>query len=301
MYKYLFFDLDGTLINSYPRTLNAIKKIIKKHLGIDVPYEELFIDAMVDLGHLFRKYGFPPSIFEELEEVFASDSSLPKLEAFEGVKEVLELAKEKGMICNIYTNRNELTHKFLKDAGIDTYFTSYLLEANKPYSNSLIDFLVENKISPKDCLVIGDRLLDIEGAKGALVDAFAINDYKKEEGALFQGEGPAELMKFLNINKIKNVYVCMRNDFSKNRMNRLFTLLNNKGINSKYLKIKEFSYQEEDSILISDTKEILDKGASLNYITCGINDTSSYNKANIVIKEETTLLTIINKLNSLGE
>ena len=56
MYKYLFFDLDGTLINSYPRTLNAIKKIIKKHLGIDVPYEELFIDAMVDLGHLFRKY-----------------------------------------------------------------------------------------------------------------------------------------------------------------------------------------------------------------------------------------------------
>ena len=95
MYKYLFFDLDGTLINSYPRTLNAIKKIIKKHLGIDVPYEELFIDAMVDLGHLFRKYGFPPSIFEELEEVFASDSSLPKLEAFEGVKEVLELAKEK--------------------------------------------------------------------------------------------------------------------------------------------------------------------------------------------------------------
>ena len=84
-------------------------------------------------------------------------------------------------------------------------------------------------------------------------------------------------------------------------MNRLFTLLQNKGINSKYLKIKEFSYQEEDSILISDTNEILDKGASLNYITCGINDTVSYNKANIVIKEEVELLTIIDKLNSLGE
>lgn len=300
MYKHLFFDLDGTLINSYPRTLNAIKKIIKKHLGIDVSYEELLIDAMVDLGHLFRKYGFPPSIFDELEEVFASDTSLPELEAFEGVKEVLELAKEKGMICNIYTNRNELTYKFLKDAGIDHYFSSYLLEAGKPSSQSLIDFLLENKISPKECLVIGDRLLDIEGANGAGVDAFAINDYKKEEGALFQGEGPHELMKFLNIKKIKNVYVCMRNDFSKNRMNRLFTLLQNRGINSKYLRIKEFCYQEEDSILISDNKEIIDKAASLNYITCGINDTISYNKANVIIKEESELITIIDKLNSIG-
>ncbi|MGN1295581.1 MAG: HAD family hydrolase [Bacilli bacterium] len=301
MYKHLFFDLDGTLINSYPRTLNAIKKIIKKHLGIDVSYEELFIDAMVDLGHLFRKYGFPPSIFDELEEIFASDTSLPELEAFESVNEVLEFVKERGMKCYIYTNRNELTYKFLKDAGIDHYFTSYLLEAGKPSSQSLIDFLLDNKISPKECLVIGDRLLDIEGANGAGVDAFAINDYKKEEGAFFQGENARVLLKFLKIKKINNVYVCMRNDFSKNRMNRLFTLLQNKGINSKYLRIKEFSYQEEDSILISDNREILDKASTLNYITCGINDTFSYNKANIVIKEEKDLLLLIDKLNFLGE
>lgn len=205
MYKHLFFDFDGTLFNGYPRMLNALIKVFKKKRNLDISYAQLFSLAMESFGLLSKKLEMTEDEWALYHVYMDDDKTLPPFEPFDGVKEMLEELRTLNIDCFIYTNRDEKTYYYLEQYGLKKYFKDFIISANKPSIEPLNKMVEKYKLNKKDCLVVGDRELDILSANNAGIDAFSINDYKAERKCAFQGENYKELLKIVKLSKIKGV------------------------------------------------------------------------------------------------
>lgn len=205
MYKNLFFDFDGTIFNGYPHMLNAFIKVFKMKRNIDVPYEDLFLTCMESFKVLGKKYNVTDEEWELYDELCKNDSSLPPFEPFDGAIELLEELNRIGINCFIYTNRSETTYYYLDKYGMRKYFKDYIVNARKPDKTPLEEMINKYNLDKKECLVVGDRELDIDSALNAGIDSFSINDYKAEKKATFQGQSFDELLKIIKLQKINGV------------------------------------------------------------------------------------------------
>jgi phosphoglycolate phosphatase len=178
--KHVFFDLDGTLIDSFP----GIKVAIEKSLNLVYPNQaftfgnEIIGPAIVDI---FRGLVKVPSE-EELKvlvESFRSEYdeiSWKKVELYQGVMEVLEELKQKGITLSIFTNKpKKAREKVLSYLGIDTYFTRTLSkDSSTPIFENKHQMLVHlmqfEQSSLKELLVVGDSYEDEEAANSENID-----------------------------------------------------------------------------------------------------------------------------------
>ena len=133
------------------------------------------------------------------------DDSLPSFEPFEGTKEMLEELHSLNVDCFIYTNRDEKTYYYLEKYGLKKYFKDYIINANKPSAEPLERMIEKYSLDKKDCLVVGDRELDLISSINAGIDSFSINDYKAERKCTFQGNNYKELLKIVKLSRIKGV------------------------------------------------------------------------------------------------
>lgn len=205
MYKNLFFDFDGTLFNGYPRMLSAMQKTFSAKRNLEVSYDSLFKDCMESFKYLGDKYQITKEEWDYYSSLCDNDPSLPEFCPFEGAENLLKELVAKGIKCYIYTNRNEATYDYLKKYNLYDYFEDFILDAHKPDPKPLLDMIEKHHLRKEECLVIGDRTLDIESANNALIDSFAINDYKPELNATYQGEDFNELKKIVFLKPIKGI------------------------------------------------------------------------------------------------
>ena len=133
------------------------------------------------------------------------DDSLPSFEPFEGTKEMLEELHSLNVDCFIYTNRDEKTYYYLEKYGLKKYFKDYIINANKPSAEPLERMIEKYSLDKKDCLVVGDRELDLISSINSGIDSFSINDYKAERKCTFQGNNYKELLKIVKLSRIKGV------------------------------------------------------------------------------------------------
>lgn len=168
---YIFFDLDGTLYRTHLTALPTLYALCEKY-GIKLTKEDEALLLCTTTATLLERVA--PDMPEELKVKFQHELRTLEIEEvrkhgtlFDGVKELLSKLKAAGYflaICGM--GHKEYIYTVVDKCGIRHYFDAILHRIeDKTKGQVLNDFLLTHKISPKDCVMIGDSNTDLTAAK----------------------------------------------------------------------------------------------------------------------------------------
>lgn len=183
-FKYILFDLDGTLIESGKGIMNAVKYALKKY-GIDETNEAVLRSFVgPPLNQQFAKcYGF--SAEKSLEAVlvfreYYETKGILENEMYTGIDKVLQQLKNQGKYLMVATSKPEkFAHNILAQHDLEKYFDfigGSLTDGSRITKIQVLDYVLKtNKIENTDeVLMIGDTKFDILGAKNFDLKSMAI-------------------------------------------------------------------------------------------------------------------------------
>ncbi|NMA18868.1 MAG: HAD-IA family hydrolase [Clostridiaceae bacterium] len=170
----IFFDLDGTLVDTVPLIIASHRHTFNKYLGW-IPDESTLLSTIgVPLEKTFKEYG-KDLAYEMLDEylIWSTPRMSEMVDIFPGVVETLAELKSRGFILGIVTSRRR--------AGVDVLMEKYDLEhyfsvcvsvndpeRPKPYPDPLYLAMRQTCISdPSHVLYVGDSVHDVHCANNA--------------------------------------------------------------------------------------------------------------------------------------
>ena len=212
-YKYLFFDLDGTLTESAPGIMNSARYALSSYGITDV------------LDSTLRKFIGPPLMdsFQELfgfssekareamkkyREYFA-EKGLFENSVYEGIRETLTLLKSQGKHLFVATSKPEIyTNRILEKFDLAHFFEfvgGADIEETRSEKAKVIRYVVDEACLEEErqnglILMIGDRKHDIVGAHKnkipccACLWGYGSQEEFNENGADFVISAPQELL-----------------------------------------------------------------------------------------------------------
>lgn len=196
MYKYLLWDIDGTLLNFEAAERQAMKALFIKH-GLPECTDEMISDyskinkrywQALERGEM-TKDQILVGRFEEYFESIGADTSIAG--AFnadyqvtlgdyvvfeEGAIKVLDAVKDKFRLCAVTNGTKVAQEKKLKTSGLNKYFDAVYISEDigieKPNIGYFSAVFKEERISDlSEVLIIGDSLTsDILGGNNAGID-----------------------------------------------------------------------------------------------------------------------------------
>ena len=169
----LFFDLDGTLIDSAIGITRCVAYALEKS-GEQVPPE-----------HELRRWIGPPlrdsfaPLLKDAEKTEAAvrfyrerfeTDGWAEHTVYEGIENVIETLAKRGHRLAVVTAKNDgHARKIIEHLPFGHHFemiSGASLDGRISYKSQLIEIAMESmQVAPKDCVMIGDRHMDIEGAK----------------------------------------------------------------------------------------------------------------------------------------
>lgn len=211
-YRYIFFDLDGTITQSeFGITASAAYALSK--FGIEEKDKSMLLKFIgPPLYYSFEKfYGICGSKADEaikfFREYYEADA-YKDAPVFEGIPEVLESLFKDGKTLLVVTSKpGHVAKRVIEYTGLTDYFYEIVgpgSEMTDPSKADLIRRAVEiTGADQSEVLMIGDRNYDIEGANDAGVDsAGAIYGYGTRTelelaGATYLVETPMDILKII--------------------------------------------------------------------------------------------------------
>ena len=214
MIKNVYFDLDGTLVDSAPSIITGLKITLEKY-GYDIP----------DYATLRKCVGPPftfsfPNYLGIKQEDFAGavatyrnyydkENGCMNADVFEGVEGLLDALVKRGYCLFVCTSKPEPTaKKLLGGLGIDKYFTKICgatMDAKIDTKEQVINLCF--KRAPwhlkEETLLIGDTMFDADGAKAAGIDCIGISwgfgstEEMLEHGAVDVFDFPGEVLDYI--------------------------------------------------------------------------------------------------------
>jgi HAD superfamily hydrolase (TIGR01549 family) len=184
MIKYLIWDFDGTLYDTYPGISDIFKKTFES-LGIEAEKDEIMPLLHKSFAHVYdfysKRHGMPPETirqrFIEFKDTMRVEDTLP----FKGAEEILSLVIERGGANFIYTNRDSSIYPFLEHRGYGKYFKEVITSDDglgvKPSPDSINHIIEKYGLDRGEVLMVGDRVLDIESAVNAGVKSCYFNTH----------------------------------------------------------------------------------------------------------------------------
>ena len=174
MYRYILFDLDGTLTDSREGIFNSVRYSLEK-LGYEVPpYETLLRFVGPPLQDSFERYcGMTAAEAWHAVEVFRERYEVvgwAENKAADGVVEMMRSLKEHGCALAIASSKPErsvipIAEKF----GFMPYLTAACgsdgkNEAKADVIRAALQRLGVDKAEMAQTVMVGDRKFDVEGA-----------------------------------------------------------------------------------------------------------------------------------------
>lgn len=185
MYKYILFDLDGTLTDSKEGIFNCLRYAFEK-MGEPVPGEDVLTNFIgPPMQQSFMEYcGFSKEralraieLFRERYEPIGKNENA----AAPGLPELCERLKERGYILALASSKPE---KMCREICLRFGYTPYLsaLAGSPPYGDStkadvIRDTLGRLGLTEQDLpqiLMVGDRKFDVLGAKECGIDCVGV-------------------------------------------------------------------------------------------------------------------------------
>lgn len=175
MIKHYLFDLDGTLTDPFEGITNSVVHALKRYsIGVS-DKSELRVFIGPPLVESFMKYyGFTEDEAKNAVEVYREHFGIKGLfenELYEGIPQMLEALKARGKTIIMATSKPQVyARRIAEHFDIAKYF-DYMagseLNGVRVAKTEVIEYaLNELGITDREnCIMIGDRLHDINGAK----------------------------------------------------------------------------------------------------------------------------------------
>ncbi|MBR6523183.1 MAG: HAD-IA family hydrolase [Clostridia bacterium] len=177
MYKYILFDLDGTLTDPKEGITGCVRYALP-FVGIDPPPADELLDfigpPLVD--SFIRRFGMTKENAElALKKYRERFSTVGMFEnrVYDGVPQMLEALKNAGCTLAVASLKPLVfVEKILERFSLSNYFSVVAgsdLEGKKHTKKQIIDDVLSSlsPIPKSDIVMVGDRHQDIEGAKQA--------------------------------------------------------------------------------------------------------------------------------------
>lgn len=210
MYRYIMYDLDGTLAETAPGVLGSVKYSLKE-LGLEpLPENEMVKFMGPPLFYSYTNFlGMDEETAHRAIDIYRKHYEreghlLSPL--FEGMKESLVALKERGKTLFVVTSKPiNMARKIIHNNGLDSFFTDIigpLPEEKTIEKDEMIRRAFKrNRItSGRQALMVGDRLFDIRAAKNNKVDCAAVlfgygslEEFERE-GADYILEKPGDIL-----------------------------------------------------------------------------------------------------------
>lgn len=216
MFKYILFDLDGTLTDAAEGITNSVKYALKK-FGIE---EKDNIKLRKFLGPplltSFKEiYGFTPEQAQKAVEYYReyfTPHGIFENEVYDGIPELLEYLKSQGKILIVATSKPEpFAKKIAKHFDLAKYFDLIAgsnLDNTRCKKAQVIEYAFETLgiKDRKQAIMVGDREHDIIGAHQAGIKSigvlygYAFKGELEKAGADFIAAAPEDIKRIINSN-----------------------------------------------------------------------------------------------------
>jgi len=164
----MLFDLDGTLAETLPVCLSALRRAFRKYFGCDWSDQEL-LSCFGPTEEGVIKRLVPDQARECLETYYNEYRKAHKIcrEPFSGIQTALDLLRRNDVRMGIVTAKGRTTAEIsLQYLHLDSYFEKiecgFEDKSNKPASIQKI--LNDWKIPPQHIAYLGDRVSDIKSS-----------------------------------------------------------------------------------------------------------------------------------------
>lgn len=214
MYKYILFDLDGTIIDPFEGVSKSIIYSLES-FGIKVEDpRELVSFIGPPLFDQFRVYcGFDDRQAEMAVKKYRERYSTigwKECTLVPGTKELLRDLRSAGKVLAVATSKPEcFAVPILEHFGVDRYFDfiggAELEHGGRNNKDAVIEYVLERLgvCDRSEAVIVGDRMHDIDGAKKTgirsvgVLSGYGSKEELKEHKADHIAENMIDVMKFL--------------------------------------------------------------------------------------------------------
>ncbi len=209
----IFFDFDGTIVDSAPGIKESVRYALS-HFGIDETREEmlnLFIGP--PLFDAFSKYynmnkEDADKAVEKYRENYKGNNALEHFLVYEGVENMLKKLKSEGFtLCIASAKPTPYIKRMLDSVDLSKYFyfiNGASFDETKRTKTAVIEETIEINNFPKErILMVGDRENDVTGAKNCGIDILGVlYGYGDKEELIDAGcknlaKTPEDVVKFI--------------------------------------------------------------------------------------------------------
>lgn len=189
MLEAVFFDLDGTLVDTAPDFYTVLNRVLEVHGRPTVSYQAVRANvsngarALTELG-----FGLAPGDagfeerLDELLDAYAGHLAVDT-RLFDGMAETLQWLEQHGLPWGIVTNKPErFTGPVLRGLGLIDRVGPVIcpdqVRERKPDPEGLLLAAQQVGVAPIHCLYVGDHLRDIQaGLNAKMITATAAFGY----------------------------------------------------------------------------------------------------------------------------
>ena len=214
MYKYILFDLDGTITDPFEGISKCIVYALES-FGIKVEDTGGLVSFIgPPLFDQFKVYcGFDDEQAERAVKKYRERYSTigwKECTLVEGTEELLRELKAQGKVLAVATSKPEcFAVPILEHFGIDRYFDfiggAELDHGGRNSKDAVIEYVLGKLgvVDRSEAVIIGDRFHDIDGAKKTgigsvgVLSGYGSREELEEHGADHIGENMRDVIKFL--------------------------------------------------------------------------------------------------------
>ncbi len=172
-YRHFIWDFDGTLYDTYQSIISAAGLALDD-MGIPYPDQgDLIRMAKSTLRGAFVQLAGKDRVEDLLARYFihAGEKGITDFAPYPGGQEALEMVVDAGGANYLYTHRNHQAVEALERDGLAHLFRDFITyEADfpdKPAPDALLWLAGQHGLDPRECVMVGDRMIDLDAGKNA--------------------------------------------------------------------------------------------------------------------------------------
>ena len=163
--NHISFDLDGTLINSFPVMRQAWSETMFE-LGLAVGFEEYKKYIGLPFSRIIEKFGMG-KIENEIKKLYFNKTKnySSQIDTVQGATDILEWCKKNEMTTSIITSKPRVNTQAIvakKKLNVDFIISGDDLKFGKPFIEPGIKVLEKFDINVENMLYVGDTIFDLQ-------------------------------------------------------------------------------------------------------------------------------------------
>ena len=183
--KAVFFDLDGTLVDTLDDLTNAINTALTQFDQPKLSREESRL-LIGNGGHAFVSGALPPDRQDLHDDVLGAmwksyrDNNFANSRIYDGMTETIEGLRQRGVGVAVVTNKDQAFAEKMLEQFFGGEFFDYIAGIGadgivKPDPASTLKALDSMGILPQECLFVGDSDVDINTARAAGIRSVGVS------------------------------------------------------------------------------------------------------------------------------